>query len=153
MSKEDPYYQGAYRVIRDGVPCRVFIKGPAKGKKEIELAAGWGVELRFDDIPGFTFDPVQDRHQQLQRGTRYRASSQIPKPGPMAKEYYKGGVRLVIGGVPCKVFRVGQDRRHYRKWVNLSGAMLNNADRARKFRQELIDRGSFEAAGIRTYDL
>lgn len=149
------YYDDAFRVTRDSVPCRVFHKGAPAGHRElIKAAAKCGVEIEaLEGAPRFTFTPSADA---LARGVSYRASAPtIPKD---KTGYYDGYVRVLVHGVPC---RLARDSKNYSKahWSKPEPVTygysyrrpedsLTWSKRAEEFRQELIAKGSYAAAGV-----
>ena len=102
---ERDYYDGAHRVTRDGVPCRVFIKRDKELSaqiKAIEIARDAGAEIALDDAPTFAFMPAPS-----DESGPYVAKGAKPVPAkPTAgegKAYYATGKRYIIGGIPCRV--------------------------------------------------
>ena len=100
--QERGYYESGYRIMRDGVPCRVFhkrCKEVAAQIAAIEIARDSGAELALDDAPSFYFKPVE--------GKQYKAKGAKPVPprpkSGAGKEYYATGKRYIVGGIPCRL--------------------------------------------------
>lgn len=116
------YYAGAKRVTVGGVPQRVFqwrSKELAAQISAIETARDAGCELDLADAPLFSFIPAEGEREAVKR----RGALPVPKPSPIMREYYKGGERVIIGGVPCRVprpFGVNHSPRH---WASLNVPM------------------------------
>lgn len=112
------YYEGAHRVVRDGVPCRVFY-APSKAQKErlaaIRLACEAQVSVELDDCPQFAFEPLEGA-ERVYKAKGARPVPARPTSGAGA-DYYSGHRRYIIGGVPCRL-AFDKGNQSYRHWAN-----------------------------------
>lgn len=107
------YYDGAYRVVRDGVPCRVFHKRTREQAAKIaaiELACAAGVELDLEDQPAFSFVPAEREGVYRSKG-----AAPVPKAPPASEPFYRGRKRYIVGAVPTSLARdkLNHSMRHW----------------------------------------
>lgn len=97
------YYAGGRRVMRDGVPCKVFSR-PRSAETtalidRLAMVCAGKVEWEGDpNFPGFSFKPAVDR-----KGAGKRSAASAVKVSPAVKSYYEGGHRFIIDGVPVRL--------------------------------------------------
>ena len=96
------YYADGRKVTRDGVPCKVYSR-PSAATREVKARiahtlAGTMDWTPVESAPNFTFVPPADCA---------KAAAKVIAPtvscSKGAKDYYKGGHRVVIDGVPVRV--------------------------------------------------
>lgn len=130
-----PYYDGAHRVTRDGVPCRVFHKRSRELARQIamiEIARDTGCEIHLEDAHKFNFAPVERTPEQI---AGHRAPRVTPKP-PKGCDYYKGGVRKVVQGVPCR-FAMMPPNYTQSHWADINAPMVDWQERHDEFAEQL----------------
>jgi antirestriction protein ArdC len=110
----DPLGEEAPRTItRDGVPCRVWSLPESEATKEIKrrLRLAMSGQDAGDALdwtpPGFTYTPPASVEAKLPPRVIV-----TPTPCREALDYYKGGHRFVVGGVPCRIARKPRTRHH-----------------------------------------
>ena len=96
------YYDGGRRVVCDGVPCKVYSR-PSAATREVKARIAHVLAGTMDWTPvegaeNFTFVPPADCAKAAPKVVAPTVS--CSKAG---KDYYKGGHRLVIDGVPVRV--------------------------------------------------
>jgi hypothetical protein len=96
------YYDGGRRVVRDGVPCKVFSRPASAVTRDVRakiahVLAGTMDWSPVDGLPGFSFTPPE------------KVGGEIATPKALAirakarDSYYAGGCRVVIDGVPVRL--------------------------------------------------
>lgn len=124
------YYAGAKRVTRNGVPCRVFqwrSRELSAQIASIEIAAAAGCPVDLADAPRFLFIPAERGNSQA---VKHKVAALVSKPSAMMRDYYKGGARVTVGGVPCRLARPLAKNHSTRHWASLSEPMQNWQERA-----------------------
>ena len=96
------YYDGGRKVTRDGVPCKVYSR-PSAATREVKarIAHVLGGTMDWTPVEGaenFTFVPPAKTDKAAPKVT----ASPV-KCSKAGKDYYRGGHRVVIDGVPVRV--------------------------------------------------
>lgn len=108
------YYDGGRRVLRGGVPCKVFSRpaSPELLALRARVALVLAGELQWEPdpaFPGFTFEPATGDEA---KPSPRKSAALAPKLGAAARSYYASGHRIVIGGVPCRIARKPASKNH-----------------------------------------
>ena len=116
---ERDYYEDGFRITRDGVPCRVFVKRDKELSAQIraiEIARDAGAQVELDDAPTFAFMPSANDEENIYKAKG--AKPVPPKPTKGAgKDYYSTGKRYIIGGIPCRV-AFAKLNHSFRHWAD-----------------------------------
>jgi antirestriction protein ArdC len=108
------YYDGGRRVLRGGVPCKVYSRAASAEllafRARVALVLAGELEWEPDPaFPGFTFEPATGDEAKL---SPRKSVALAPKLGAAARSYYASGHRIVIGGVPCRIARKPASKNH-----------------------------------------
>lgn len=109
------YYNGGFRVNYHGAPMKIFIKRSKQLAIQIsmiEIARDVGCDIYLEDAHRFRFEPAPYNSK---RKLKRKSVNPVPSPNTIMKDYYKGGIRKVIDGVPCRVATRLEPGADYRK--------------------------------------